>query len=90
MLTDCLMDLIKMLHGLSYLQKLGIAHRDLRSDNVLINIAGVAKIGEPYKDFVAARRTYHALADFANAVQVQREEPSRTDVVGVIYWQVRP
>ncbi|EPS98864.1 hypothetical protein FOMPIDRAFT_1125654 [Fomitopsis schrenkii] len=62
-----------MLHGLSYLQKLGIAHRDLRSDNVLINIAGVAKI-----------------ADFANAVQVQREEPSRTDVVGVIYWQVRP
>ena len=37
----------KMLHGLSYLQKLGIAHRDLRSDNVLVNSAGVAKIGEP-------------------------------------------
>ncbi|KAH9837713.1 kinase-like protein [Rhodofomes roseus] len=59
-----------MLHGLSHLHKLGIAHRDLRSDNLLVNSAGVAKI-----------------ADFSSAVKVSKEEPSRTDTVGVVYWQ---
>ncbi|KZT68071.1 kinase-like protein [Daedalea quercina L-15889] len=59
-----------VLHGLSYLQKLGIAHRDLRSDNLLVNSAGVAKI-----------------VDFSAAVQVLKDEPSRTDTAGIIYWQ---
>lgn len=48
--------LIKMLHGLSYLQKLGIAHRDLRSDNVLVNSAGIAKIGEPSENTLLCRK----------------------------------
>ncbi|KAH9921143.1 kinase-like protein [Fomitopsis serialis] len=52
-----------VLHGLSYLQRLGIAHRDLRSDNLLVN------------------------TDFSSAVRVSKEEPSRSDNVGVIYWQ---
>jgi hypothetical protein len=33
--------------ALEYLQTHGIAHRDLRSDNLLINGAGILKIGKP-------------------------------------------
>ncbi|KZT03289.1 kinase-like protein [Laetiporus sulphureus 93-53] len=35
-----------VLHALSYLQRLGIAHRDLRSDNLLVNSAGVVKLAD--------------------------------------------
>ncbi|KIK92281.1 hypothetical protein PAXRUDRAFT_147672 [Paxillus rubicundulus Ve08.2h10] len=59
-----------VLHGLEYLQKQFIAHRDVRSDNLLLNASGVVK-----------------LADFSNAVQVTRNMPTATGVVGVIYWQ---
>ncbi|KAI0920551.1 hypothetical protein AcV5_010260 [Taiwanofungus camphoratus] len=35
-----------VLHALSYLQTLGIAHRDLRSDNLLVSRDGVVKIAD--------------------------------------------
>ncbi|KAF8966927.1 kinase-like protein [Flammula alnicola] len=59
-----------VLCALEYLQKHNIAHRDVRSDNLLLNKHGVLK-----------------LADFSNAVQVTRESPMRSDVVGVPFWQ---
>jgi len=59
-----------VLHALSYLQLLGIAHRDLRSDNLLVSPRGVVKI-----------------SDFSSAVQVPRDEPTCSDLAGVIYWQ---
>ncbi|CDO68792.1 hypothetical protein BN946_scf184989.g58 [Trametes cinnabarina] len=59
-----------VLHALDYLQTKGIAHRDLRSDNLLVNLQGVVK-----------------LADFSNAVQVTRDNPIRTELAGVAYWQ---
>ncbi|PPQ74324.1 hypothetical protein CVT26_004244 [Gymnopilus dilepis] len=59
-----------VLCALDYLQKHHIAHRDVRSDNLLINKHGVLK-----------------LADFSNAVQVTKENPMRSDIVGVPYWQ---
>ncbi|KJA17839.1 hypothetical protein HYPSUDRAFT_145905 [Hypholoma sublateritium FD-334 SS-4] len=59
-----------ILLALEYLRSHNIAHRDVRSDNLLLNKHGVLK-----------------LADFSNAVQVTREEPMRSDVVGVAFWQ---
>ena len=34
-----------VLEGLKFLEEKGIAHRDLRSDNLLINREGLVKIG---------------------------------------------
>ncbi|KAF8176288.1 kinase-like domain-containing protein [Pholiota molesta] len=59
-----------VLCALEYLQRHNIAHRDVRSDNLLLDKHGVLK-----------------LADFSNAVQVTRESPMRSDIVGVAYWQ---
>ncbi|KAI0354313.1 kinase-like protein [Trametes cingulata] len=59
-----------VLQALDYLQSKGIAHRDIRSDNLLVNLEGVVK-----------------LADFSSAVQVSRQNPTRTDLAGVAYWQ---
>jgi serine/threonine protein kinase len=36
----------QVLAALSYLQKLGIAHRDIRSDNLLVNQEGVVKLAD--------------------------------------------
>ncbi|KAH0834100.1 hypothetical protein J3R83DRAFT_11388 [Lanmaoa asiatica] len=59
-----------ILHGLDYLQRQHIAHRDVRSDNLLVNATGIVK-----------------LADFSNAIRVDRNAPTVNGAVGVIYWQ---
>ncbi|PPR01671.1 hypothetical protein CVT24_001500 [Panaeolus cyanescens] len=59
-----------VLHALVYLQEHNIAHRDVRSDNLLLNKHGILK-----------------LADFSNAVQVSKDDPNRTENVGVVFWQ---
>ncbi|KAN0079873.1 Protein kinase-like domain containing protein [Tylopilus felleus] len=59
-----------ILHGLDYLQRQHIAHRDVRSDNLLVNASGVVK-----------------LADFSDAIHVDRNAPVVSGAVGVIYWQ---
>ena len=43
---DRLIDVLQILLGLDYLHKQGIAHRDVRSDNLLINNSGVVRISE--------------------------------------------
>ena len=59
-----------MLDALCYLQSRCIAHRDVRSDNLLVDKNGIVK-----------------LADFSNAVQVTRSDPTCSDPAGVPYWQ---
>ncbi|PVG00067.1 hypothetical protein CPB86DRAFT_813355 [Serendipita vermifera] len=57
--------------ALAHLEKLFIAHRDVRSDNLLVRADdGLVK-----------------LADFASAVQLSAKDTFRTDEAGVIYWQ---
>lgn len=39
---------VQVLAALVYLQKVGIVHRDVRSDNLLVNSNGVVKLGGLY------------------------------------------
>ena len=77
------------MQALSYLHGLGIAHRDVRSDNLLLNRGGVLKIGNycvsPFPGKLRGLRL--DLADFSNAVMVTSDTPMCTGIVGVIYWQ---
>ena len=73
--------------GLAYLEKLFIAHRDVRSDNILISgNDGSVKLGPsiPFSDILLLT-TF--VADFGNAVQLSASNTQRTDEAGVIYWQ---
>jgi len=86
---------VQVLLALEYLQKQHIAHRDVRSDNLLLNKDGVLKIGLLYHLRLFLRlininiQLLINLADFSNAVQVTPEAPVCTGAAGVIYWQVR-
>ena len=62
------------LHALAYLASIGIAHRDVRSDNLLVNPAGVIKLA----DFS------HAVQ------WTSKTGPMKQGAVGVVYWQVCP
>ena len=37
---------IQVLHGLAYIHKRGILHRDLKADNILVDMKGVCKISD--------------------------------------------
>ena len=78
--------------ALEFLQKRRIAHRDVRSDNLLLNKNGVLKIG-PCVSYIVIISCWTDwlvvdLADFSNAVRVTSEAPECTGAAGVIYWQV--
>jgi serine/threonine-protein kinase CLA4 len=74
--------------ALDFLQSHGIAHRDVRSDNLLANRDGVIKLGMCVKEYLLPMLTFSSLADFSNAVKVSRAQPLCREPAGVIYWQV--
>jgi serine/threonine protein kinase len=77
--------------GLEYLQTKCIAHRDVRSDNLLLNRDGVLKISQYFLCyyFFVISLLRNRSADFSSAVKVTPENPMCSEPAGVIYWQVR-
>lgn len=62
-----------VLHALSHLQLLGIAHRDLRSDNLLVNSEGVVKIAD-FSSAVRVSRNKPTRSDPAGVIYWQPPE----------------
>lgn len=81
------MQTTQTLTALNFLQAHGISHRDVRSDNLLVNHNGVVKLGELHAQ-CQGTRTDTVLADFSNAVKVLQHQPLCDEPAGVIYWQV--
>jgi Protein kinase domain. len=82
-----------VLLALEYLQKQHIAHRDVRSDNLLLNSHGVLKLSECFLAVNCQNgvlNVCHPSADFSNAAQVTPAFPLHSEPVGVIYWQASP
>lgn len=95
MFTIVVFDLILIYHcnqvamALSFLNSCGIAHRDVRSDNLLVNQSGVVKLGTRSSCFCATKSDTYHVADFSNSVKVTDTGSLCDEPAGVIYWQVR-
>lgn len=86
----------QVLLALDYLLTQNIAHRDVRSDNLLINQQGILKLGKFWFKINLLRMGHIyknepdliLIVDFSNAVKVSSESPLRDDIAGVAFWQV--
>ncbi|KAI0659653.1 kinase-like protein [Cubamyces menziesii] len=62
-----------VLYALDYLQSKGIAHRDLRSDNLLVNVDGVVKLAD-FSSAVQVTRTRPTCTDLVGVAYWQAPE----------------
>jgi hypothetical protein len=89
------------LQALAFLHRNHRLHRDIKSDNVLVDSSGNVKMGGCHKSAAShinlfftqknASYTFHwfrsfCSADFGFAVHLTEEEDKRTSVVGTPYW----
>lgn len=66
----------QVLYALDYLQSKGIAHRDLRSDNLLVNVDGVVKLAD-FSSAVQVTRTKPICTDLVGVAYWQAPEIRR-------------
>lgn len=71
------------LRGLSDIHRSFRIHRDIKSDNILLNRRGEVKIGMIQK---LSAKSDGFLADFGYAAQLTQEQQKRRTVVGTPYW----
>lgn len=78
------------LTALVYIHSLHRIHRDIKSDNILLNLKGEVKIAGAHH---TAQTKTHSVADsrrrradFGYAAQLTKNRKKRTTVVGTPYW----
>jgi serine/threonine protein kinase len=90
--VTCVNHFDQILSGLAYLEGLSIAHRDVRSDNLLLSRIGVLKLGLWHSFdallFCGAESGLLHLADFSHAVVTQRNELCTSVIPVPPYWMV--
>ena len=64
--------MLQVLSGLAYLETLHIAHRDIRSDNLLLSRTGILKLGGfPTPSICMLKADTYPQADFSQAIVTQ-------------------
>ena len=75
----------EMLKALVVIHDANRIHRDIKSDNVLINLRGDIKLGKcPHPSQCGC--SYGSPADFGYCAQLTEDMDKRTSVVGTPYW----
>lgn len=78
------------LRALCRIHRLNRIHRDIRSDNILLNLRGEIKLGTTKRiRTIYGFMTNHCffiLADFSHCAQLSKSHPERNSIVGTPYW----
>lgn len=67
--------------ALAYMHGYHYIHRDVKSDNVLINSAGEIKLGTVFRKIIVT-----LAADFGFSMQLTQKKRARETIVGTPYW----
>jgi p21-activated kinase 1 len=83
----------EILRALSRIHKLNRIHRDIRSDNILLNLRGDVKLSKHFivlnkESFSCADNLFIFSADFSQCAQLTKAQPKRNSIVGTPYWMV--
>lgn len=84
-----------ILRALTRIHRLNRIHRDIRSDNILLNLRGDVKLSKRnivclfvYSSTDNLSVSLSLLADFSQCAQLTTSQPKRNSIVGTPYWMV--
>jgi serine/threonine protein kinase len=75
-----------ILRALTRIHRLNRIHRDIRSDNILLNLRGDVKLSKLSNKKCLAVTNPKKTADFSQCAQLTKTKPKRNSIVGTPYW----